>query len=158
MESKDRNQSVNQQAAAQANLRREKQQSIAPRSLALALDLAPVAAVIVALVMLLNPFPRWIDPPPVGVDLTFAQVLAYRSGAMILGATLLVAAVSAGLFRLRWRVTHSRLAQRECPKCEQVVLRRAKRSWYHHLLGLVGIPVYRFACSNCGWHGTRAFK
>jgi hypothetical protein len=122
------------------------------------LDLTLLGVVIGAVVLFLNPFARWVDPPLVGADLTLGQVLAYRSGAGLLGAALLFAALAAILLRLRWRVTHSSLAQRQCPRCSSTALRRTKRSGFQHLLGLGGIPLYRFMCSDCRWQGLRAFK
>lgn len=159
MERKGRGQSTGRQRQGPGRVRSGERLSIANRLFHLLLDFALVGMVFLAIGLLLNPFPSWIEPPPVGAGLTFGQVLAYRNGALVLGAALLIAALIAGLFRLRWRVTRSSsLGQRVCPRCGSANLRRIRRRWYHYLLGPLGIPLYRFVCSDCHWQGTRAFK
>ncbi|MDT8305983.1 MAG: hypothetical protein RRC07_08615 [Anaerolineae bacterium] len=159
MESKHQDESAERQGPALTAATYGERPPLASRIFQLLLDFALLGTAFLAIVLLVNPFPRWVAPPQVGAGLTFTQVLAYRNGALVLGAVLLFAALVAVLLRLRWRVAHfSSLGQRACPRCGSTSLRRIRRRWYHHLFGLLGIPLYRFVCSDCRWQGTRAFK
>ncbi len=75
---------------------------------------------------------------------------------VVLGGLLLLIALVAGGFRLRWRINHTTsLWMRRCPACGNDDLRRARRIGRDRLLGLLGIPVRRYICPECRWAGAR---
>lgn len=85
--------------------------------------------------------------------------LAFERGALILAGLSLI-----GVFVLGVQVVNRRLVQRPewqhgagCPNC-QSDLRRVNRTSSDYLLGLVGVPVRRFKCANCGWQGRRIHR
>jgi predicted RNA-binding Zn-ribbon protein involved in translation (DUF1610 family) len=125
----------------------------------LVVDLALLAAIAGGIVLLLNPFSRWVEPPRVGFGLTVAQVLAYRRGALMLGLPLLFFSLLGLFMRVRWRITRSpRLREHRCPACGSDDLRRTHRRWYNRLMKLMGIPTAHYICADCRWRGTRIDK
>jgi len=78
---------------------------------------------------------------------TFSDAVGY---ALILGA------LAAILWRLRWRAMRNpSLTQLRCPWCGGSI-HRVHRHWIDHLISLY-IPVRRYRCTNnqCRWHGRR---
>lgn len=85
-----------------------------------------------------------------------ASWLAYEGGAEQLGVFLLVIALLAGSWRLRWRVLrHEPWWARRCPECGANALKRTHRRWYDRLWGWVGVPMRRYICVECRWRGMR---
>ncbi|MDX1688238.1 MAG: hypothetical protein R3248_09670 [Candidatus Promineifilaceae bacterium] len=75
---------------------------------------------------------------------------------VVLGGLLLLVALIAGAFRLRWRINQTTsLWMRRCPACGNDDLRRARRIRRDRLLGHLGIPVRRYICPECRWVGAR---
>lgn len=119
-------------------------------------DAGLVVLLLLAVLLLANPFPRWVAAPAVGVNLTLAQVLAYRSGSLMIGVLLLAAVIVLGLVRLRTHVARAKRLQNDvCPRCGSDDLRRVHRLWYHYVLSGLGFPVRRYVCGNCQWRGAR---
>jgi predicted RNA-binding Zn-ribbon protein involved in translation (DUF1610 family) len=125
----------------------------------LLVDVTLLAAIAAGIVLIMNPFPRWVEPPRVGFGLTLAQVLAYRRGALVLGPPILFFSLLGLFMRVRWRITRSaRLRQHRCPACGSDDLRRSHRRWYNRLLKPLGVPTAYYTCADCRWQGTRIDK
>ncbi len=78
------------------------------------------------------------------------------SPAEITGFVLLLIAVVAIAYRLRWRVTHSKsLTQISCPRCDGEI-HRVHRHPTDRVVNVFA-PVRRYRCWNkdCGWSGLR---
>jgi hypothetical protein len=122
----------------------------------LLLDVGLIGLLALAIVLLINPLPRWVTAPAAGAALSLPQVLAYRGGAPLIGLLLLTTALIGGRARVRSRVAGAeRLRSLVCPVCGSDDLRRVHRRWYHHLPGWLGVPVRRYVCANCRWTGAR---
>ncbi|MCB8977283.1 MAG: hypothetical protein H6657_07655 [Ardenticatenaceae bacterium] len=85
--------------------------------------------------------------------------LGFEHGAQIVAALALV-----GVFVLAVQVINLWFVKRPdwqssagCPTC-QGELRRVNRTTTDYLLGLVGIPVRRYKCRQCGWQGRRIHR
>lgn len=73
-----------------------------------------------------------------------------------IGYLLVVGAMVALLWRLRWRLLHSpTLTAMSCPKCGGAI-HRAHRTTLDHIIN-VYVPIRRYRCANreCRWHGLR---
>lgn len=75
-------------------------------------------------------------------------------------AIVILLAVLYGIFwRVRWRILRSeKFWSDHCPRCDSSGLQRIRRRWYDRLLGLAGIPVRRYRCTECKWRGLRIHK
>lgn len=126
------------------------------RVLSLLVNAALISLLLLALLLIVNPFPRWVAPPVPNANLSLAQVIAYRGGALLVGLLLLVTVVLLGASRIRAYVFRiERLQSDACPVCGSHDLRRIHRRWYHRLPGVLGIPVRRYVCASCQWRGGR---
>lgn len=73
-----------------------------------------------------------------------------------IGAMLLSGSLIGGASRLRYRINyHEAWWLGPCPRCDKGDLYRAHRRKRDRLLGMLGIPVRRYVCSECHWVGTR---
>lgn len=45
-----------------------------------------------------------------------------------------------------------------CPNCEEHDLRRISRETSDYVLDLLGVPVRRYKCNQCGWEGRRIYR
>lgn len=87
---------------------------------------------------------RWLK------SLTLSDATAF----LILVGVLFVAS-----WRVRWRVIRTeRFWNTACPRCKQGALQRIHRRFLGRFLGLLGFPVARYRCENCGWKGLRIRK
>lgn len=122
----------------------------------LIIDASLILLFLLAFVLVINPWPRWVAPPVMSANLTLAQVMAFRGGSLLIGGLLLFTVVLLSAARVRARVARiERLQGGVCPVCGSDDLRRIHRRWYHHLPGALGIPVRRYVCGNCQWRGAR---
>ena len=74
----------------------------------------------------------------------------------LVGLTLIVAALVAVLWRVRWRLTHDkRFTSDTCPVCGSE-LHRTHRTRLDHIINIF-VPARRHQCKNheCGWSGLR---
>ncbi len=83
--------------------------------------------------------------------------LAYGWGARIIAGISIV-----GMLVLGAQMAYSHFVLRPdrqysagCPNCQQHDLRRISRETSDYLLSIMGIPVRRYRCSQCGWKGRR---
>ncbi len=128
----------------------------AGRGLSLFVNLLLLLLLLLAILLIVNPLPRWVAPPALSVNLSLAQVMAYRGGALLVGLLLLAAVVFVGVSRIRaYAGRIERLQGDVCPVCGSSDLRRIHRRWFHRLPGVLGIPVRRYVCANCQWRGAR---
>lgn len=84
------------------------------------------------------------------------ELLAHLSLSDLVGLLLILGALAAILWRLRWRLMRSpALAALACPKCGGSI-HRIHRHRFDRLISLY-LPVRRYHCSNsaCRWHGLR---
>lgn len=73
-----------------------------------------------------------------------------------LGMVLILGALAAMLWRIRWRLLHTpSLAMPLCPACKGAA-HRVHRNVADHILDRF-VPVHRYSCANqaCGWEGLR---
>jgi predicted RNA-binding Zn-ribbon protein involved in translation (DUF1610 family) len=86
---------------------------------------------------------------------TFVEWLV-GGGALFLGGVILVLALlGAGAYGWRYLMQRSKLWVHACPECGSYQLQRIHRRWYDRLLNRAGIPIRRYRCPNCHWHGRR---
>ena len=83
--------------------------------------------------------------------------LGYSSGARVLAALSFFGALVLGAFMGYGRfVLHpNRQYSAGCPNCQQHTLQRINRETSDYLLDIIGVPVRRYRCSQCGWKGRR---
>lgn len=75
---------------------------------------------------------------------------------LIIGVVLgLGALLFALLARYRVRRNFSVYAEAGCPQCHEHELIRVRRNRPDRVLGFLGVPVRRYSCRNCTWHGVR---
>ena len=72
--------------------------------------------------------------------------------AAIVGTIALIFAI---IERTRIVFKRSLYAESGCPQCQQHELVRTDRTAKDRILGIAGIPVYRYDCRNCTWRGQR---
>jgi hypothetical protein len=137
-----------------------------------AVEIGLVAAVLIAVFLLVEPWDiretlfRWARRSWQAFSAFFdATVLALIDG--VRGLTLsdatavviLLVVVFVALWRLRWRIIQSeRLWSTTCPQCDLPELHRIHRRFGGRMLGLLGVPVGRYHCRHCGWKGLRIRK
>lgn len=80
-----------------------------------------------------------------------ARIIAALSivGSLVLGAQI---AYSRVVLRPKWQDSAG------CPDCQQHVLQRISRETTDYLLTMIGVPVRRYKCNNCGWQGRRIHR
>ncbi|MBN1317154.1 MAG: hypothetical protein JXA42_16850 [Anaerolineales bacterium] len=62
------------------------------------------------------------------------------------------------IMRIRWRILRNdRFWSDHCPRCDSSGLKRVRRHWLDKLIGISGIPVRRYRCSECRWRGLRVY-
>lgn len=74
----------------------------------------------------------------------------------LLGFALVIAGMTALLYRLRWRIMHAAaLSQLACPRCGNEI-HRVHRKELDRAIS-IAVPVRRYRCWNkeCGWEGLR---
>lgn len=83
--------------------------------------------------------------------------LSYGWGARIIAGLSVL-----GMFVLGAQIGYKRFVLRPdwqysagCPNCQQHNLRRIGRETSDYLLDMIGIPVRRYKCGQCGWEGRR---
>jgi hypothetical protein len=86
--------------------------------------------------------------------------LSYGWGARIIAAVALLGAAV-----LAVQIGYSRVVLRPelqysagCPTCQQTDLHRINRETSDYALNLIGVPVRRFKCNQCGWEGRRIYR
>jgi hypothetical protein len=125
-----------------------------------------VFLVAVGVVLLANPFPNvFIDytsysPDEMTIDQRLSAVaqtwLAYQKGSEFLGVLVIGGAVVGGWLEVRrWYLATSTMWNHVCPECHYLNIKRIHRRTRDRFLNLVGIPVRRYLCPQCGWAGTR---
>ncbi len=67
----------------------------------------------------------------------------------------LVALLFALLARRRVRHDYSFYVEAGCPQCHENELIRVRRNRRDRALSYFGVPVRRYSCRNCTWHGLR---
>jgi hypothetical protein len=88
------------------------------------------------------------------VDWVVGLTLSDATAVVILLGVLLVA-----YFRVRWRVINSRRYWSTiCPECGFSQLHRIHRHFRGRVMQILGFPVARYQCGNCGWRGLRIRK
>lgn len=118
-------------------------------------DLLILLALILSFVLLFGASAGPLDQAGGSWRRFLEPLVGNRVGA-VPGAILLIMALVAAGFRLRWRINHNRrLWMRRCPACGSQDLRRVRRIRRDRLLGLLGIPVRRYVCPECRWLGAR---
>jgi hypothetical protein len=71
---------------------------------------------------------------------------------ILLGVTIVI------IFRIRWRILNNdHFWSDHCPRCDSSGLKRVRRYWFDRLIGVFGIPVRRYRCSDCKWRGLRVY-
>ncbi len=74
----------------------------------------------------------------------------------IVGVVLgLIALLFALLARYRVLRNFSVYAEAGCPQCHEHELIRVRRNRPDRALGFLGVPIRRYSCRNCTWHGVR---
>ncbi len=81
------------------------------------------------------------------------------------GAKLFAAVSLLGSLVLGAQIGYSRVIMRPdwqysagCPDCQQHDLQRINRETADYLLDLIGVPVRRYKCKQCGWEGRRIYR
>ena len=81
--------------------------------------------------------------------------LAHENGSLIIGGLLGLTTAVWGFFLLRDSLNNrTSLHAKACPHCESTHLKRLRRTKLNRLLGLWGIPSYRYICADCKWQGS----
>jgi hypothetical protein len=85
------------------------------------------------------------------------EQLAFAGLARTVGKVLMSMGVVTAVMQAWWWVVHHPAWQLKtgCSACGSYQLRRIPRQNSDLLLNLVGLPVRRFVCKQCGWHGRR---
>jgi hypothetical protein len=76
-------------------------------------------------------------------------------GLFVVAAFALNALVFALLARYRIRRDYSVYYEAGCPQCHEHELIRVRRNHRDRSLSFLGVPVRRYSCRNCTWHGVR---
>lgn len=81
------------------------------------------------------------------------------------GARIFVVLSLLGTFVIGAQIAYQRVVLRPdkqysagCPNCHQHDLQRISRETPDYLMDLVGIPVRRYKCNQCGWQGRRIYS
>jgi hypothetical protein len=81
------------------------------------------------------------------------------------GATIIAAIALLGAALLAAQIGYTRVVLRPesqysagCPNCQQTDLKRINRETSDYVMNLVGVPVRRFKCTQCGWTGRRIYQ
>lgn len=81
------------------------------------------------------------------------------------GARVFTAFALLGFLILAAQVSYSRVVNRPswqysagCPNCQQHDFKRITRETPDYLLDLLGVPVRRYKCNQCGWEGRRIYR
>lgn len=83
------------------------------------------------------------------------QFLLLTNWAIKTGYVLLAFAVILILLRLRWWLfNESPWLHLRCPRCNSTNIHRVHRRAWERFVGKI-VPVRRYRCSDCQWHGTR---
>lgn len=85
-----------------------------------------------------------------------ASLLARTTFSDLVGFALILAALAALLWRIRWRMLRSpALTTLRCPKCGGAI-HRVHRRWHDRLISFY-VPVRRYRCADgqCHWQGRR---
>lgn len=119
---------------------------------------------IFGLVLIVNPL-QWIiaipaEPEKLLLSANFAQRLSYwlifDQGSLILGIICVLIALCWGAWLGRNAINDRRsLYATACPNCGESCLKRTRRHRVDHLINRVGVPVRRYVCPDCNWHGQR---
>jgi hypothetical protein len=137
-----------------------------------AVEVGLVAAVLIAIFLLVEPwdiretFFRWARRSWLAFsgffDGTVRALISGVHGLTLSDATavaILMGVVLVALWRLRWRIIQSeRLWSSSCPQCDFPELHRVHRRLGGRMLGILGLPVGRYRCRHCGWKGLRIRK
>ena len=84
-----------------------------------------------------------------------AAIMSGDRGLFIAAILGFVALIFALLARRRMRRDYSLHAEAGCPQCHEDELIRVRRSRRDRSLSYFGLPVRRYSCRNCTWHGLR---
>lgn len=114
-------------------------------------------------VFLLNPFAPYVDPYTTptaianpGLGDRLPHWLAYENGSAVFGFILIGLALVWWFFLMRNNINNTRsLWADSCPNCGRTDMKRVHRRFTDRLLGVLGFPVRRYICDNCGWVGSR---
>jgi hypothetical protein len=90
------------------------------------------------------------------LEKSIAAFLARTTFSDAVGYVLILAALAAIVWRIRWRMMHSpALTTLRCPRCSGDI-HRVHRHLLDRLISLY-VPVRRYRCTNgkCRWHGLR---
>lgn len=112
---------------------------------------------VLSILFLLNPWAGFVpdDARQVLGEGRTLYWLAYENGSLVVGGLLGLATAVWGFFFLRDAINNrtNRYA-RACPACGSSYLKRMRRTRLNHLLCWLGIPSYRYICSDCQWQGS----
>ena len=99
-------------------------------------------------IAVLSGMPWWLS------WLGFGWGAKFIAGISILGALVLAAQISYSrvVKRPDWQYSAG------CPNCEAHDLRRISRETSDYLLDIIGVPVRRYKCNQCGWEGRRIYR
>ncbi len=82
--------------------------------------------------------------------------LLYQSTLPMIGGALLLGVLIGSSIRAKQHIMMSQAVwSNHCPSCERSSLRRIHRKPLDRFIGRTGIPVRRYMCSACHWHGLR---
>jgi predicted RNA-binding Zn-ribbon protein involved in translation (DUF1610 family) len=84
-----------------------------------------------------------------------AWIMGWERGLIIAASFGLIAILFALLARYRLRCDYSVYVEAGCPQCHEHELIRVRRNRRDRALGKLGLPVRRYSCRNCTWHGVR---
>lgn len=152
--------------------RRRWYQRLPPWVRGYAVEIGLVAAVLIAIFLLVEPWDiretlfRWARRSWQAFSAFFdatVRTLIEGVGRLTLSdataVAILLGVVLVALWRLRWRIVQSeRLWSTSCPQCDLPELHRIHRRLGGRMLSLLGLPVGRYHCRHCGWKGLRIRK
>lgn len=99
-------------------------------------------------IAVLSGLPWWLS------WLSFGWGASFLAGVSILGFLALAAQIGYSRVVLR----PDRQYSAGCPNCHEQNLRRINRETTDYLLSLLGVPVRRYKCNECGWAGRRIYR
>lgn len=117
--------------------------------------LSALAALFVLLTPLLDVVLDFMGLNYLGWNEWQARIVDGDRGLIVVVVLGLCALFFALLARYRVRRNYSVYAEAGCPQCYENELIRVRRNRRDRALAFFGLPVRRYSCRNCTWHGVR---